>query len=188
MALLEEVGIVEGILTQNVDGLHQKAGSRRVLELHGSLSEVVCTECGAPERRAGYQDRLLARNPGWRTRSVEVAPDGDAALLSELTESFLIPGCLRCGGLVKPDIVFFGESVPGMRVAEAWRWLESAEALLVAGSSLTVWSGYRFVRKAAELAIPIAIVNRGPTRGDDIATVRVEGATGDVLPRLAVTL
>ncbi len=188
LAELELSGKISGILTQNVDGLHQKAGSRAVLELHGGLRRVVCTECHAVEEREGYQRRLESENPDWKRRLFEIAPDGDASIPTELTELFHVPPCLSCGGVIKPNIVFFGENVPGMRVSEAWRWLDGAEALLVAGSSLAVYSGFRFVRKAVELGKPVAIVNRGPTRGDDIATVRIEGSTGDVLVRYAAAL
>ena len=188
LAKLERSGRISGILTQNVDGLHQKAGSRAVLELHGGLRSVVCTDCDVLEDRDGYQSRLESGNPGWRKRYSEIAPDGDASIPNDLTESFYVPSCLSCGGVLKPNIVFFGENVPGMRVSEAWRWLDNAEALLVAGSSLAVYSGFRFVRRAIELRKPVAIVNRGPTRGDDLATVRVEGSTGDVLARYAEVL
>ena len=184
LARLERETRIIGVLTQNVDGLHQKAGSVSVLELHGGLSRVICTECGGVEGRGSFQARINLANPEFASRNAEIAPDGDANLPVELVHSFSLPGCFRCMGLVKPDIVFFGENVPGERVSEAWEWLESAEALLVAGSSLTVYSGFRFVQRAAALGLPVAILNQGPTRGDELATVRIDGPTGYVLSRI----
>jgi NAD-dependent SIR2 family protein deacetylase len=198
LARLERAGLLRGVITQNVDGLHQAAGSRRVVELHGSLSRVLCLECGAFELRAEVQDRLAALNPG-RVREpgrvelrpdgdAELRPDGDADLGGEDPSDFLLPGCRRCGGVLKPDVVFFGENVPRPTVQEAWRLFEEGEVLLVAGSSLTVYSGYRFVRRAADERTPVAIVNVGETRGDPLASLRVEGRTGAVLPELADAL
>lgn len=188
LAHLERTGAISGVLTQNVDGLHHKAGSVRVLELHGGLDRVVCLDCGAVESRNGHQSRLRDLNPRWADLAADSAPDGDSTIDGEIIEDFVVAPCRRCGGVLKPDIVFFGENVPSHRVDEAWRLLEEAEVLLVAGSSLTVYSGFRFARRASADRKPVAIVNRGPTRGDDLAHVRIDGATGDVLPRLAERL
>jgi NAD-dependent SIR2 family protein deacetylase len=196
LARMEEGGAVRGIITQNVDGLHGAAGSRNVVELHGSLSSVRCMACGAVGPRDDFQRRLLAANREWagemavRAESGEVrsAPDGDADLPAALLEAFRVPACERCGGVIKPDVVFFGENVPAERVEQAWNLFGEAEVLLVAGSSLTVYSGRRFIYRAQQDGVPIAIVNIGPTRADEVAAVKVEGRLGDVLPRLADAL
>jgi NAD+-dependent protein deacetylase sirtuin 4 len=196
LAHLEEGVVVRGIITQNVDGLHHAAGSRRVVELHGSLASVQCLACGVGLRRDDYQEQLLALNADWaerlerRTRSegIETAPDGDAELPAAVLESFRVPPCRRCGGVIKPDVVFFGENVPARRVEDAWRLFEEAEVLLVVGSSLTVYSGRRFIYRAQKEAVPIGIVNLGPTRADEVAAAKVEGRLGLVLPRLAEAL
>jgi len=185
LARLEEASVVHGIITQNVDGLHQAAGSRNVIELHGSLADVCCLACGTLESRLHLQERLLACNPGWKAHPAVLAPDGDADLDFAASEAFAVPGCLQCGGVLKPNVVFFGENVPRIRVEAAWRLFSEADALLVVGSSLAVYSGYRFVRRAAREAMPVAIINLGPTRGDDLAQVRLEGRLGEVLPLLA---
>lgn len=189
LARLEASGAVSGVVTQNVDGLHQRAGSRTVVKLHGSLGRVVCLDCGEVHDRARVQERLLADNPVLAERAppgdAEIAPDGDARLAPEVAEGFRVPGCRVCGGVLKPGVVFFGESVPPARVEAAWELYGEAEALLVAGSSLSVWSGYRFVARAAEEGVPVAIVNLGSTRGDDDSRVRVTGRVGSVLPALA---
>ncbi|HKK26651.1 MAG TPA: NAD-dependent protein deacetylase [Gemmatimonadota bacterium] len=209
LAMLERSGLAAGVITQNVDGLHQAAGTRRLVELHGSLDRVACLECGSVERRADVQERLLALNPGWLERGgaggpaaertgadgqllpdgdAELRPDGDADLGSADISSFRLPGCRRCGGILKPDVVFFGENVPAATAEDAWRLFGEGDLLLVAGSSLTVYSGYRFVRRAAGEGVPVAIVNVGSTRGDDLARLRVDGRTGEVLPRVADAL
>jgi NAD-dependent deacetylase sirtuin 4 len=196
LAWMEESGLVRGIVTQNVDGLHQAAGSHRVVELHGNLAEVVCLSCGATGRREDLQRRLLDLNPGWGTAAelrwqagdTDSAPDGDVDLASGLERDFQVSACLRCRGVLKPDVVFFGENVPKERVEGAWALLDEADVLLVAGSSLTVYSGYRFVLGAAEKDVPVGIVNLGSTRGDEIARVRVHGRTGEVLPALSEAL
>ena len=185
LAALEAAGALAGVITQNVDGLHGAAGSRQVVELHGALARVRCLGCGAVGERGALQDRLLARNPGWLERAAELAPDGDAELTADQVAGFAVEDCLACGGALKPDVVFFGENVPAAVVAAAWQLFDQAGALLVVGSSLAVFSGYRFVRRAGERGIPIAIVNRGPTRGDGEATVRLDGPAGEILPRLA---
>jgi NAD-dependent SIR2 family protein deacetylase len=185
VARLERRGVVAGVLTQNVDGLHQQAGSRRVLELHGSLAAVICLDCGVRSARAVLQERMRRANPAFHAEADDVAPDGDVEIPDALTRDFVVPACASCGGTLKPDVVFFGENVPKPRVQRAWRMLDAAEALLVLGSSLTVYSGYRFVRRAREQGKPVAIVNDGPTRGDADARVRSHGRLGEVLPALA---
>lgn len=188
LAALERAGVVTGVITQNVDLLHTKAGSQTVVNLHGSYAQVVCLRCGLTMSRAALAEKLEALNPGFVERAeavggLAVAPDADAVVAD--TASFRYVDCERCGGMLKPDIVYFGESVPKDRVAQAYSLVEGADALLVAGSSLTVFSGYRFVRHAAARGMPIAIVNRGPTRGDDLATVKVDGGCSDLLVLLA---
>jgi NAD-dependent SIR2 family protein deacetylase len=185
VARLERRGVVTGVLTQNVDGLHQQAGSRRVLELHGSLAAVICLDCGVRSARTVLQERMKRANPAFHAEADDVAPDGDVEIADALTRDFVVPACATCGGTLKPDVVFFGENVPKPRVDRAWRMLDDAEALLVLGSSLTVYSGYRFVRRAREQGKPVAIVNAGPTRGDGDAAVRSDGRLGEVLPALA---
>ncbi|MCA9706261.1 MAG: NAD-dependent protein deacetylase [Myxococcales bacterium] len=188
LAALERAGVVRGLITQNVDRLHHAAGSRRVVELHGALHEVVCLDCGALEPRDALQARLLALNPGWALTPAELAPDGDAELPAELVRRFVVAGCRACGGTVKPRVVFFGEHVPADVTAAAWSLFDEADALLVVGSSLTVFSGYRFVRQAAKRGVPVAIVNLGPTRGDPLAGLRVDDRVEVVLPALAEAL
>ena len=188
LAQLEAAGYVSGVITQNVDGLHQAAGSNAVVELHGALADVRCLRCGRRTNRTAYQRRLMQRNPGWPPEAATLAPDGDAVLPDEVTQSFRVPGCQRCGGLLKPDVVFFGESVPRRWVDAAWGRFDEAEMLLVVGSSLTVYSGFRFVRRAAKEKRPVGIVNLGPTRGDVHARLRLEGRTGALLPALAQML
>ncbi len=189
LAELERAGVVGGIITQNVDRLHHAAGSRRVIELHGALEEVVCLRCGAMESRRELQARLRSLNPQWREEvAVEHAPDGDAELDAPMIADFRIAHCRVCHGDLKPNVVFFGENVAKPTVDKAWALFDEAEVLLVAGSSLAVFSGFRFVRRAAERGIPIAIVNIGPTRGDNLASIRVEGRLGTLLPALSSAL
>lgn len=188
LAALERAGALAGVITQNVDRLHHAAGSARVIELHGALSEVRCLGCGAIEHRDSVQARLAVLNPGFAAWRVEHAPDGDAELDGEIVERFAVAACLACGGVLKPGVVFFGESVPAPVVEAARALLDESEALLVVGSSLAVFSGYRFVRRASERGLPVAIVNLGPTRGDAHAQVRVDARCGQVLPALAASL
>lgn len=188
LAALEDAGVLAGVITQNVDGLHHAAGSRRVVELHGSLSRVRCLGCGALVGRADLQRRLLDANPDWLAQAAVAAPDGDAVLPDDVVDAFRVDACRRCGGVLKPDVVFFGENVPRPVVDDAWTLFGDAELLLVVGSSLAVFSGFRFVLRAAERGVPIAIVNRGPTRGDDRAAVRLDGTAGTVLPALVTSL
>jgi NAD-dependent SIR2 family protein deacetylase len=188
LADLERASVVTGVITQNVDLLHTKAGSRNVVDLHGTYARVICLSCGHTISRAALADQLEALNPGFIERAekiggLAVAPDADA-IVGE-TASFRYLDCPRCGGMLKPDIVYFGESVAKEVVAECYSMIEQSEALLVAGSSLTVFSGYRFVRHAAAHGIPVAIVNRGSTRGDDLATVKVHGGCSEILVLLA---
>jgi len=191
LAALERASVVIGVITQNVDLLHTKAGSRNVVNLHGTYARVICLSCHYGTSRAALAEQLEALNPGFIERAeavggLAVAPDADAVIAD--TTSFCYLDCPRCGGMLKPDIVYFGESVPKDVVAMAYSLVDRADALLVAGSSLTVFSGYRFVRHAAALGIPIAIVNRGPTRGDDLATVKVDGGCSELLTLLACEL
>jgi NAD+-dependent protein deacetylase sirtuin 4 len=188
LADLEAGGNVTGVITQNVDGLHQAAGSRSVLELHGSLAVVRCLACQKPESRRELQTRMLELNPDFGAHTVEIAPDGDADIPQGLIEGFRVPACSRCGGVLKAGVVFFGENVPKDRVERAYGMLDRTEVLLVVGTSLTVFSGYRFVVRAVRQQKPIAIVNQGPTRGDADALLRVSGLLGEVLPELANAL
>jgi NAD-dependent SIR2 family protein deacetylase len=188
LAELERVGVVSGIITQNVDLLHTKAGSQAVVNLHGTYAQVVCLGCGFSLSRAELADELEELNPGFAARAeaiggIAVAPDADAMV--EETSSFRYVDCPRCGGMLKPDIVYFGESVPKDRVAQAYSLVAGADALLVAGSSLTVFSGLRFVRHAAARDMPIAIINRGATRGDPLATVKIDAGCSELLVLLA---
>jgi NAD-dependent SIR2 family protein deacetylase len=183
---LQSAGLLRGVITQNVDGLHQAGGARDVVELHGGLDRTVCLACGDRASRAALDERLQAANPGFGVRTDEINPDGDAELPDELLDGFVMVGCLACGeGPLKPDVVFFGETVPRDRVDHCFGLLEEAGSLLVLGSSLTVMSGYRFVLRAAQRGIPVGIVNAGPTRGDAKANVRVNAPLGVVLPALA---
>jgi NAD-dependent SIR2 family protein deacetylase len=188
LAQLEATGLVNGIITQNVDRLHQEAGSERVVELHGALEDVVCLDCGTRSPRYALQKRLLTLNPGWSEEAEELAPDGDAELPRSATRSFTVPECQACGGVLKPKVVFFGENTAPGPVERAWTLLAEADMLLVTGSSLTVYSGFRFVRGAVQDNQPVGIVNLGATRADALAHVRVDGKTGEVLPQLAATI
>jgi NAD-dependent SIR2 family protein deacetylase len=186
LANLEAAGTVSGLITQNVDLLHTKAGSQTVVNLHGTYAQVVCLACGHTLTRADLAGQLEALNPEFGARAVgaiAVAPDADAVV--EETASFRYVDCPQCGGMLKPDIVYFGENVPKERVTEAYSLVDDADALLVAGSSLTVFSGLRFVRHAVASGKPVAIVNRGPTRGDELATVKVDSGCSELLALLA---
>ncbi|OJY23693.1 MAG: NAD-dependent deacetylase [Myxococcales bacterium 68-20] len=185
IARLEAAGVVIGLITQNVDRLHHAAGSRQVIELHGALAETVCLDCGAIEARNPLQARMRALNPSWIDGPSPMAPDGDADLPDELVEHFVTPACLHCDGVLKPNVVFFGHNVAREVVDQAFAKVDDAQALLVAGTSLAVFSGYRFLLRAAGRNIPIAIVNRGPVRGEERATLKVEAGTGDTLAELA---
>ena len=191
LARLEAGGVVVGVITQNVDLLHEAAGSRRVIDLHGHYNEVVCLSCGRVISRSRMHERLTALNPGFlesvtEVADVEIAPDADAVI--ESTEGFRVAACEACGGMLKPHIVYFGENVPKPRVAAAYDLVDEGDALLVAGSSLAVMSGLRFVRHAAKTGKPVVIVNRGTTRGDALATVKLEPGTSETLSALAAAL
>ena len=190
LAELEARGVVHQLITQNVDDLHQDAGSRAVLQLHGRNRVVICLACGAETPRDEMQERLAELNAGWLEEAewsrlhaddADFAPDGDAAVAESVIGAFQVPECRRCGGVLKPAVVFFGESVPRPKVDYAMRRVDEADAMLVVGSSLTVWSGFRFVKRAAERGLPIAIVNIGPTRGDELASLKIEAKCGEIL-------
>jgi NAD-dependent SIR2 family protein deacetylase len=186
VAALERAGLVGGIITQNVDGLHQAAGAAAVTELHGSLHRVVCLSCWTRTAREELDMRLRAANPGW-TEAVmgldpAVNPDGDVAL--EDTDGFTVVDCLSCGGILKPDVVFFGENVPRPRTDACFSMVSASSALAVLGSSLTVMSGFRYVRHASSLGIPVVIVNQGATRGDVLATATLDAPLGATLAAL----
>jgi len=186
LARLQAAGVVTTIVTQNVDGLHQAAGSDPVVDLHGRLDTVVCLDCGARSARAALQRRLAELNPGFggdEAAVVAVNPDGDAEVKD--TSGFVVAECLRCGGILKPDVVFFGENVPPAKVRRSYDAVEDADAMLVAGSSLTVMSGLRFVKRAAARAIPVVIVNRGATRGDELADLVLDAGCTPTLQTLA---
>ncbi|MGN6130931.1 MAG: NAD-dependent protein deacetylase [Nocardioidaceae bacterium] len=189
LAALERAGRVRLLVTQNVDGLHEAADSRAVCALHGRIADVVCLRCRAGSSRAGLHARMLRLNPGWAERhaGAEVRPDGDVDL--DDVDGFVVPACEMCGGALKPDVVFFGENVPKPRVQRCYDAVEalagSGGALLVLGSSLTVMSGLRFVKRAARLDVPVVIVNRGSTRGDDLATHKLDLGTSTFLTDLS---
>ncbi|MFV0451261.1 MAG: NAD-dependent protein deacetylase [Propioniciclava sp.] len=178
------------VITQNVDGLHTAAGSREVIDLHGLIERVICLACGDLTSRGELQRRLEAANPQIRgvipAGHAELRPDGDADI-ADPTE-FTVVACRVCGGVLKPDVVFFGENVPATRVAECYAQVEAAEALVVIGSSLTVMSGHRFVRYAVKAAKPVVIINRGPTRADDLATIRIDAGTSEALTALLASV
>lgn len=181
LAELERRELVIGTITQNVDGLHQAAGSRHVIDLHGRLDRVVCLRCHETTDRAVVWGWFDEANPGWSATVYATNPDGDTEIAEADVASFVTIDCPICGGLLKPDVVYVGESVPADRVDAAHELLDRAHLLLVLGSSLTVWSGRRFVTRAARTGVPVAIVNDGPTRGDEVAAVKVEGRLGEVL-------
>lgn len=192
LAELERAGALTGIVTQNVDRLHHRAGSECVVELHGALHEVKCLGCGALHARDDVHARLLERNAAWldeaHRSTAAAAPDGDAELPPDHVERFEIVACDACGGALQPNVVFFGDGVARPIVDAAYALVESADALLVSGTSLAVFSGYRFLVRAVERGIPVVVVNLGPVRGDDRAVVKIEGRTGTVLPMLAASL
>ena len=183
LARLEAGGRLSGLVTQNVDGLHQRAGHAGVIELHGGLQRVLCMSCGAICDRAALQQRLELMNPDWSPEVLGVNPDGDAELDERAYPGFRVAGCQRCGGTLKPDVVFFGESVPRERLDAAEARVDEADALLVVGTSLVVWSGYRLARTASQRGIPIAAINDGRTRADDLFDFKMGGECGEVLAR-----
>ncbi|MDF2143867.1 NAD-dependent protein deacetylase [Knoellia sp. p5-6-4] len=189
VAALQEAGLVGPVITQNVDGLHQAAGAVEVTELHGALAKVVCLTCGDRTSRWDLDERMRQANPGYEVTSNEIRPDGDIVLNTLDVEDFVVPLCLVCGrDTLKPDVVFFGESVPKPLVERCFQLTERARALLVLGSSLKVMSGYRFVRRAAAHGIPVGIITHGPTRGDAEATHQLDAPLGATLAELVSRL
>jgi NAD-dependent SIR2 family protein deacetylase len=182
LSAAEARGFLRLLITQNVDGLHSAAGSRNVIDLHGRLDRVICLDCKALSARSQLQARLVAENAPFLGESFVARADGDVELAVDY-ERFRLAACEACGGVLKPDVVFFGENVPAPRVQEAMAALEAASALIIVGSSLMVFSGFRFARAAARLGIPIAVVNLGKTRADDLASLRVSGNVGEILGR-----
>lgn len=182
LAHLERDGRIGKLVTQNVDGLHQRAGSRDVIDLHGRIDAVRCLACGATSTRDDVQAQLAARNPEWmHAVDAAIAPDGDADLDAIDTSAFVAPHCDACEGLLKPDVVFFGENVPRDRVFEAQSALHASDAMLVVGSSLMVYSGYRFALLAREAGLPLAILTAGATRADALATLKLDAESGETL-------
>ena len=184
VAALQAAGVVDGVVTQNVDGLHTAAGATGVVELHGNLDRVVCLSCGDLSARSSLAERLREANPGWSAEVTGINPDGDVSLPDEALDGFCVVPCVVCGGVLKPDVVFFGETVPPARVAASFALVERARVLLVLGSSLKVMSGQRFVLRAAKLGTPVAIVNQGETRGDPHATLKLDLPLGPALTSL----
>ncbi len=185
LAMLERSGRMATLVTQNVDGLHQRAGSRDVIDLHGRLDGVVCLGCGDTQPRAALQPRLFAANPDWRPHTAAAAPDGDADIDAEAVARFVPPQCAHCGGMLKPDVVFFGENVPRARYAQALDALHASDGVLAVGTSLMVYSGFRFVRMAHERGLPVALLNRGRTRADDLGGLKLDADCGAVLEAAA---
>ena len=183
LARLERLGHVVQIITQNVDGLHQRAGSENVVDLHGRLDRVICLDCGAVHARSDVQASMLDANPGVANRAATVAPDGDADLEIDF-QAFQLPDCVQCAGTLKPDVVFFGASVPRVRVDAAFEALDEADAVLVVGSSLMAYSGYRFCERAHAAGKPIAAINRGRTRADRLFHLKVDADCGASLTAL----
>ena len=191
LAELEANGYIETLVTQNIDRLHQKAGHRNVVDLHGRLDEVLCTDCGAREPRAVIQDRLASLNPHFtetQEQRLVLQPDGDADVSQELVDRVAVPECERCGGLLKPDVVFYGGSVPKERVASLYERLEQASAVLVVGSSLMVYSSFRFCKHASDIGMPIACINKGLTRADALYELKVSADCGSALERVVQAL
>lgn len=179
LAAMEDEDRLTGLITQNVDGLHERAGHRDVIDLHGRIDRVVCLSCREISHRAELHERLAELNPGYETRIGEIAPDGDVVLTE--TADFRVAPCRACGGDLKPDVVFFGENVPKERVERCYALVTAAEALVVLGSSLQVMSGLRFVKAARRQGLPIVIVNKGTTRGDDLATLKIDAGCAETL-------
>jgi NAD-dependent SIR2 family protein deacetylase len=184
VARLQELAVIDGIITQNVDGLHQAGGAHGVIELHGNLSRIVCLDCGSATSREDHSARLTAANPGFAAAVSRINPDGDAELDDAELDGFAVVDCTDCGGLLKPDVVYFGETVPPDRVSRSFALVGHARTLLVLGSSLTVMSGRRFVLRAAKEGIRVAIVNQGATRGEPYAGLIVDASLGVVLPEV----
>lgn len=188
VATLQASGYLDGVITQNVDGLHQAAGARDVIELHGNLDRVICLRCRTTSARGALDQRLRAANPEFEAEVTRINPDGDAELPEEAVRGFRVVDCTVCGGVLKPDVVFFGENVPKPRVERCYRLIDAAASMLVLGSSLTVMSGFRFVRHAAKAGKPVLIINQGVTRGDPYAAHRVNLPLGQALTELTQRL
>lgn len=184
LAALEQRGRVHHLITQNVDNLHEAAGSQKLVLLHGRNDRVVCLLCHRTLTREEVQSQLATLNPDAGSAFVALTPDGDADIDPSLIDRFVVPSCSDCGGLLKPDVVFFGESVPRDRVEFSMRMVDECDGMLVVGSSLTVWSGYRFVLRAAEQAKPVTILNLGPTRADDLASLKIETRCSEALSEI----
>lgn len=185
VASMGSVGLVSGVITQNVDSLHHKAGSSSVIDLHGRLDTVMCMACGLRGSRDALQSRISSLNAGWEGVATSVNPDGDVEIADSAVDSFVMVDCTACGGPLKPDVVYFGESVPPARVADSYALVDRASSLLVLGSSLHVYSGRRFVTHAHKLGLPIVIINQGETKSDELATVRIDAALGATLSTLS---
>ncbi|TWI67474.1 NAD-dependent SIR2 family protein deacetylase [Pseudoduganella lurida] len=188
LARLEAAGHVGQMITQNVDGLHQRAGSARLIELHGNIHTVRCLACQRRQHRGALQQRLLRDNPALANVLARPLPDGDAQLEPEALHEFVVPACEVCGGVLQPDVVFFGDNIPAERTREALAWMDEADALLVVGSSLMVFSGFRFCKLAAEAGKPIAAVNAGKTRADELIGLKLALPAQQVLPAVAALL
>ena len=188
LAQLELAGCVQTVITQNVDGLHQRAGSRHVVDLHGCLAQVICMGCGATSARSTFQHTLLAANPHWQHHHAPAAPDGDADLSGVDFAAFHVPACPTCGGILKPDVVFYGENVPAARKQYAMEQLGTSRALLVVGSSLMVYSGLRFVHVAKQLGLPVAAINLGATRADAELDIKLPAPCDEALAQLSAAL
>ena len=185
---LEQDGYIRYLVTQNVDGLHQKAGTRAIMDLHGRIDNVVCLQCKLTVPRAEIQELILELNPDFEFKFYRIGPDGDAIPGAENLASFKVPVCPVCDGILKPDVVFFGEQVPKYRVESVLQELEKSHALLVIGSSLMVFSGYRFCKSAKEMGKPVAILNIGKTRADDKIDMKIELPCGPTLKNIALSL
>lgn len=188
LAALESAGHIDLLVTQNVDGLHQAAGSQRVIDLHGRIDRVICIACSATLPRSVFQQQLAALNPVWAQYDAAAAPDGDADLDCHDFHDFRVPDCAACGGRLKPDVVFFGENVPADRVATALDGVAQADAVLVVGSSLMVYSGFRFAKAAAERGIPVAAINLGVTRADPLLSLKLQQPVGETLSAVCAQL
>ncbi|MEN5180501.1 NAD-dependent protein deacetylase [Comamonas testosteroni] len=188
LAQLEHAGFVQAVITQNVDGLHQQAGSRNVVDLHGRLDEVICMGCGTISPRAAFQHALVAANPHWHHHSAPAAPDGDADLSGVDFSAFAVPACPVCGGILKPHVVFYGENVPLARKQYAMEQLGASRALLVVGSSLMVYSGLRFVHAAKQQGLPVAAINLGATRADAELDFKLRAPCDEALAQLSAVL
>ncbi len=188
LAMLEAAGRLSAVVTQNVDDLHRRAGSRSIVDLHGRLSRIRCLDCGRRSSRTLLQQTLLALNANFESRTADLAPDGDADLEAVDYSAFEIPACTRCGGILKPDVTFYGETIPPQRTRQAEKAIGSADAVLVIGSSLMVFSAYRLVRNAALAGIPVFALNLGRTRADELLTDKVVAPASETMPALAKAL